>query len=333
MRFDFLISSERSGSNLFTRILNSHSCVCAPPPSHMIRTFVRNRSNYACLEINHNWIAFTEDVSDLLKCQLGEWLTTLTALEIPKHANTRTLEGVVRAVYEAEANANGKNRLFIKENKGVTLVPFYLSSFSDCKLIHLVRDPRDVALSWKLSKNHPGAVMRAADVWHDEQDQVLMLSGCVHDNNVLMTLSYEDLLSNPEKTLKRVCSFLELDFENQMLEFHSQDQTVRNARRIKDWENLSKPLMKQNFNKYRKGLSESEIRWVENACRREMLFWGYQPDFETDTLPDSVEDEVRMMESEVIQNKHRYVLADETEIRSQRLKIIEKIINRIPLKV
>lgn len=129
MRYDFLISSERSGSNLFTRILNSHSCVCAPPPAHLIRTFVRNRHNYACLEIGHNWMALTEDVSDLLKCQLGEWLTTLTALEIAKLANARTLDSVVRAIYEAEAHANGKNRLFIKENQGVVLVPFYLSFF------------------------------------------------------------------------------------------------------------------------------------------------------------------------------------------------------------
>ena len=117
-----------------------------------------------------------------------------------------------------------------------------------------------------------------------------------------------------------------------MLEFHSHDQTVRNARRIKDWANLAKPLLKHNFNKYRKGLLESEIRWVENVCRREMLFLGYQSDFETDILPDGIGDEVRQMESEAIENKHRHVPADEAEIRSQRLKIIEKIINRVASK-
>lgn len=190
-----------------------------------------------------------------------------------------------------------------------------------------------MALSWKLSGNHPGAVMRAADVWHDEQDKALILSGCVRDSDLLMTVRYEDLLSNPEKTLKQVCAFLELDFESQMLEFYSNDQTISNARRIKDWTNLAKPLLRNNFNKYRKNLLENEIRWVENICRRGMLFFGYQPDFETDFLPDGLENEVRQMESEAIENKHRYVPADETEIRSQRLKIIEKIINRIPSKV
>lgn len=330
MRFDFLVSSERSGSNLLTRILDNHSSVCGPTPSHLVRTLVRNRHNYASLDIEHNWISLTEDVADLLSCQLGEWITTTVAVDIRRSAISRTLGDVIRAVYEVEALANGKSRLFIKENQAAQLVPFYLSTFPNCKIIHLVRDPRDMALSWKHSDNHPGAVMHASTIWNEEQNQALLLSNCLRDSNNFMTVRYEDLLSNPEKTLRLVCEHLGLDFEEQMLEFHSSDRTERNAKRLRDWTNLAKPVMKNNFNKYKNGLAESEIRWIEHICQGTMRLFGYQPDFDIDNLPEAVEREIKQIEVEILKQKKSYMSTNETEIRKRRLKVIEQILNRIP---
>jgi len=46
MQFDFLLCSERSGSNLTAKVLDGHPEVCGPFPSHMIRTFSENYYRY-----------------------------------------------------------------------------------------------------------------------------------------------------------------------------------------------------------------------------------------------------------------------------------------------
>jgi hypothetical protein len=293
----------------------------------MIRVFVRNRLNYGQLENNSNWSALTEDVSGLLQSQLGEWRTSLTDTDIRNSAVSRSIAGVVRTVYEAEAESNGKKRVFIKENQGAMLVPFYLSFFEGCKMIHLVRDPRDMALSWKRSGNHPGGIMRAAEIWQAEQKHALMVQGCLQDSNRFMTVRYEDILSAPQETMRLVCAFLELDFEEQMLNFHANTHTVRNAKRIQDWSNLAKPIIENNYNKYMENLSESEIRWVEHVCSHEMKYFGYSHSLLQEAKIDSVEQDVLKIENEYVAKCH-IVPDDEAEIRERRLAVINRIINR-----
>ena len=329
MRFDFLLSTERSGSNLFTRIINSHTKICGPPPSHMIRTFVNNICKYGNLDYDFNWKVLTEDLSEFLGSQLGVWQTKLTPVEIQKLAPSRSIAGLVRAVYTAEAKANNKSRVFIKENQAAKLIPFYLAFFKDCKFVHLVRDPRDMALSWKLSSNHPGSVMRAAGIWSEEQRQALFLHGCLKGGNRVMTVRYEDILTSPKSTLEQVCYFLEIDFEEQMLEFHSNNQTVNNAKRIKDWANLAKPVLKNNHKKYVSALSQREVLWVESVCGLEMERFGYNLDHKGKKHPDGLEEDLMNLENNISdQKQERRLIQFEREIRAERLAVINKIISR-----
>ena len=60
MHFDFLMCSERSGSNLITKLLNAHPRVCGPFPSHLFRTISSNYTGYGDLSTDANWETFIE---------------------------------------------------------------------------------------------------------------------------------------------------------------------------------------------------------------------------------------------------------------------------------
>lgn len=52
MKFDFLICSERSGSNLITKLLDNHSKYCGPTPPHLLRVFYPVLDKYGDLNVD-----------------------------------------------------------------------------------------------------------------------------------------------------------------------------------------------------------------------------------------------------------------------------------------
>ena len=66
MHFDFLICSERSGSNLITKILDSHPSVCGPFPALLIKNIGWYLFRYGDLQNDSNWRTLLTDVADYL---------------------------------------------------------------------------------------------------------------------------------------------------------------------------------------------------------------------------------------------------------------------------
>ena len=153
-----------------------------------------------------DWDDLCADAAELLATKLGEWRTQPTARDL-RAVTARTLPALLRHVFEAEARACGKERLFIKENHTARFLPFLLAAWPDAQFVHLVRDPRDMALSWKRSAVHRGDVVRAARVW--QQDQAEAVAAIAQLQDVARhCLTYEDLVVVPELELLRLCRFL-----------------------------------------------------------------------------------------------------------------------------
>lgn len=324
--FTFLICSERSGSNLITRIFDSHPYYCGPSPSHLIRAFANNRFGYGDLSKNENWEIFVSDIADYLGNQLGKWRTAVTAQNIMTEVHERRLAAVIKYVYKREAHAHGKPRIFVKENQTFRFIPFLLLSFPEGKFVYQVRDPRDMALSWKISPSHPGGVHKGANVWKEDQARGLEIYGYLRDSDLIVHQRYEDLISQPESQLRTLCNFLNIPYDEAMLSFHRQDLSAENANRITGWANLSKPVISDNSGKYHGKLAELEIRYIEALCQREMEFFNYQPDFAVDNNLAVLEKEVLAYEADNLESAS--LDQEEQVIRNRRLTVIDRIIKR-----
>lgn len=329
MNFDFIIASERSGSNLLVKILNSHSQMCGPTPSHLIRTFLKNRHRYKSLKNDSNWDILITDVVDFLNSQLGKWGTNWKYETLKRCVKERTLSSVIRTIYESEAKFHGKKRVIIKENNTALLTPFLLPTFPKSRYLHLVRDPRDMALSWKLSNNHPGGVKRASAIWNENQFNTAFVRGALFDTSEFLSIRYEDLISSPRKTIYQVCNFLKIPFEFEMMHFYNDDLTQMNAQRINDWKNLAKPIISNNSNKYKQHLSVDEIKWIEYVCGSEMKDYGYDFEYEKSDTYCLIEKNINHLEKKINEEKKSNIPnSSELMVRESRQRVIEKIINR-----
>ena len=103
----------------------------------------------------------------------------------------------------------------------------------------------------------------------------------LRDIDRMILVHFEDLVTRGNEQAKRVCAFLDLPYDLQMLEFYKQDLVALNASRMPEWEDLQKPLMPDNVGRFRDELSETEIRFVEALCAEEMAFFGYEREFES----------------------------------------------------
>jgi hypothetical protein len=105
------------------------------------------------------------------------------------------------------------NRWCEKTPKNIMYVERILEHFGPkVKFIHIVRDPRDVVLS-----KHPNSVKNKS--WIEPTRWVKDVSNGIKykDNKNVLTINYEDLVLDFEDTMKKVCSFLEIEY-SQILE-------------------------------------------------------------------------------------------------------------------
>jgi hypothetical protein len=305
-------------------MLDGHPKLCGPAPSHLFRILINQRLAYGDLERMENWRHLLEDAERLLAVKIGEWKTQWTADALDRTASNRTLAALLAGVYGAEAAAHDKEVSLVKEIGLGRLLPFLLAHFSEAKFIHLVRDPRDMALSWKSSPAHRGGVVRAARIWRDDQSDAMNLASCLADTRRVYVMRYEDLIAAPEMSLRKLSGFIGVPYDPNMLDYHMRDLTRRNAARTDNWKNLGLPLMRNNSAKYRTGLSESEIRYVETICTDGMANFGYQNDFSLVGNTQMLELELLPLELDV-KPAYAALSAHEREARARWSQVVREI--------
>jgi hypothetical protein len=279
VKFDFLISSERSGSNLITKIIDGHSLYCGPASPHLLRVFKPIMSKYGDLTNSTKWDTFINDVLDFFNCKIGIWEANYTKQEL-KAIKDRSLASVVKYIYKKETCIHSKTNVFIKEVRTYDLVSYINQTFIKPKFIWLVRDPRDMALSWSKSPVHRGDIVRASNIWKYDQRATIDIYKQLKDSKNILLLKYEDLISNQLEAMQMVCNFLDIEFENQMINFYKSKMSITNASKTDNWRNLNKEIISNNSKKYESDLSSDQIQFIEYVCSTEMEYLGYNKDYE-----------------------------------------------------
>lgn len=279
----FLFCSERCGSNLVSSIMGSHPDIYSPPPYHLGRDLIQNL--HSTLGLGPGSLARNMLSERLLKTvrkthseqaaeQLGTWLS-----QYPEASGAE----ITRYVY-TEFNVPPEcDTIFIKENNLHRILFHILQCFPDARFVFQVRDPRDFLASAKARRDHWlgnkfGSDRNALAIWRDDQLGALTALACLGPARVFFQ-RYEDLIGHPREVLTALCHFLDKRFDESMLDFHESKAVAHLAEGEKARENLSKPLMSDNFGKYRSKLSKRSIRMVETHVGEFMDRFGYARDF------------------------------------------------------
>ena len=103
--------------------------------------------------------------------------------------------------------------------------------FPDAKIIHTVRDPRDMVLSnWFLHLD--GSMPYALDLedaahWYGQHNRLTAHWKSLYPD--ILTVDYDALVADPRPEIERILSFCGLDWQDQVLDFHKAGGAVRTA--------------------------------------------------------------------------------------------------------
>jgi hypothetical protein len=298
MTMVFLMCSERSGSNLITKILNGHNKICGPSTKHIFNPVIRNLFRYEPLSEPKNWLDLLTDISDLMSVDFSIWNKTFGLEDLVNMAERGDIATLLRNIYLEEAEENKKVHVVIKENQVYEFLPFLLLNYPDVKYIYQYRDPRDMALSWKKHQGHYGGVVAAAKQWQKDQKNNLKNHFILNQVGKSISMSYESLIENPVQQMKVICSFMEIEYDPNIYSFYEDELTQRNASLHSAWINIDKKIMHDNKNKYLRELSEREVIAIEKICWFEMNHLGYKPVFTQDEVNRFSTNEIIKLEKE-----------------------------------
>lgn len=145
-------------------------------------------------------------------------------------ASDRSIGTVARILLEELTRFSGCTRVCVKFPVEVRHIPTLVRWFPDCRVVHITRDPRALAMS---KANDPsGTAMKVAAhprlAWGIRKAALTLvikqyrLSARMHQRCKGMTnyrlFRYEDLLAGPRKTLIELCEFIQSDFDEEMLD-------------------------------------------------------------------------------------------------------------------
>lgn len=119
--------------------------------------------------------------------------------------------GVLLGLY---AEMVGRPRWGLKTPYNEFYAEQIMASFPGAKMIHLIRDPRDVAASHR-SVEFPYDVLKHIGEWRQSVD--LAEQNCRLFKGDYVVVRYEELVAEPENVVRHVCDVIELPFFSEMM--------------------------------------------------------------------------------------------------------------------
>lgn len=224
--FPFIVGSGRSGTTLLRALLDAHPELAVPPESYFVVTLARKAEAYSGTE-GFDQRAFSEDV--IAHPRFERWDLSPEAARAALEAAAPTdYPAAVRALYGAYAAAQGKPRYADKTPKYVKDIARLSHLFPESRFIHIIRDGRDVVLSFKDLTWGPNGPIEAALRWRGWVELGRAAGRDLGEGRYL-EVSYEDLAADPEPVLRRVCDFVELEFSEEMFRYVDKAEEIIEA--------------------------------------------------------------------------------------------------------
>ncbi len=284
-RILFIIGFPRSGTKLLRSILNNHP-----------RIFITSEMLFLPYLLD-NWHRYG-DLSNLDKFRLMHAEITKTfyfAVRADRgediigaeqwHAACESFDptGILLPLLRHETGAPEDEGIWLgdKSPNYTTHLGQINRALPEAKIIHIVRDVRDAALSARKIWN--SNIYRYAQRWADGMRPLSRELESLPTRDCL-ELRYEDLLNEPAATLSRVTDFLELEFREDMVNLGKPSENFGDAKEAVG-------IMSGNTCKYKTQLTVNEQNRIEAVCSEILRHYGYEV---ATTAPDRRLSRVRM---------------------------------------
>ena len=272
----FVVGIARSGTTLLASMLTTHSRLDCGPES---RFFARYRHLSAPEQRRtldaELWPGPATEFIASLRNQ-GHPIVDLFGLTIEDIGawlakQEPSLAAMLGSLTVLHADRAGKARWVEKTPRHLLMTDTIRALWPNAAIVRIVRDPRDVALSLAGMPFAKDSVV--GNLVRVDQDE--RASGAlIESDRLAMTLRYEDLVSEPERELRRVCEFIGEAYEPAMLDARGSAGQV--AAEHEWWKgSVSGPLQTSRIGRWRRDMAPAVQHFASLHLAEYLRHHGY----------------------------------------------------------
>ncbi len=207
----FVVGVNRSGTTLLRMMLDAHPELTMPPETHFVPELI---------EVAEQEPATPEALLETVTSQ-REWgdfgLAEEELLERFRACDPLTAGAALRAFFEAYAERVGKPRWGDKTPIYVKSMRKIQRALPEARFVHVIRDGRDVALSIRDRAVKEHTIEAIAERWVRRITRAReQAKGLDHYREI----RYESLILDTEPTLREICEFFALPWDDAVLDYH-----------------------------------------------------------------------------------------------------------------
>lgn len=261
----FIVGCPRSGTTFLGKLLREYLDFGFVNELQIIPKFYKKLKKYGDLNNHAN---LEKLITDILKdsffeifqktySQYTKKFVQITKEDILNFLPERSYAGIIYAILNAAAFKIGKKRVGSKNPD--SYLDIINELFPKAKVIHIIRDGRDCALScYRLRWGHTNAYM-AATVWKFHVSRNKYLGNLLLKDRYI-ELKYEDLLANPVRELQRLNDFLKIE----STDLYTMKQKIESI------------TIKNNCYKWKKAMSKKDIAIFQTVAGEVLEKLGYE---------------------------------------------------------
>ena len=268
----FIVGMPRSGTTLLSNLLNATKEIYFPEETHfyqVVEKFYHNQKSDIYL--------------DYLNPKKNQYLKSLKLTDneifnlrdfVTKNEQNINNRKFLEKLFEIKLTEKKIKRWGEKTPIHFTYISTILTDFEHGKIVNVIRDPRDVIQSIRLAKWNKFFDIKKR---LDQYKLNIAISNRKIDSVKILNIKFEDLVLYPKKTLKEVCQFCEIDFDEEIINNFFLSENLNFKLENEPWKiNNSKPLDPKNVFKWKSNSNSFENKFVSWYCEQEIISLNYE---------------------------------------------------------
>jgi hypothetical protein len=252
----------RSGTTLMRVILDTHPGICCGPESGILRPGVLKARKLAN--------RFDLDAGEVRRLARG----------------CRSHPEFVDRFFAAYAARTGKPRWADKSPQNVQRLGYLFRHFPEARFVHMLRDGRDAACSLRTHPKYrtidgqrvPTGIRNPIDACTHRWVKNVRAGIAWRDDPRYREVRYEDLVNDPEATLRPLFDWLGEEWDDGVLAFHSVRSASRDAAKFPCNAEATQPINSQALARWRTDLSPEEAATFRDLAGDLLIEMGYAED-------------------------------------------------------
>ena len=254
----FILGSQRSGTTFLAHLMSATD-YGRPFETHFITKYYDRLGNYGDLSDKKN---FTTLLGHILKERpVMQWKLEIDFDKFFDELDNVDYSSIINKLCMLAAEKKGYAGWGDKTPHYVGRIDIIHKLFPEAKYIYIVRDGRDVALSVLRVPWAPYNILKCAEQWMELNAESPIIEKLKTNGN-LMQIKYEDLISDTDRIIRELYSFLNQKYDQ------------------KDLTNLASLSKKGNFKKWKVQMKKKDVEVFERIAANTLKRFGYETSHE-----------------------------------------------------